>query len=122
MEMVKFFISKTMPYKEKPVEKLYFPIGEVAKLLEVPVSTVRFWENEFEILKPKKNRKGNRLFTQEDLKNLRTIHFLLKEKGMTISGVKKSLAQGKDDIDYRVEVANSLKSIKEILVELIDSI
>ncbi|HOU31642.1 MAG TPA: MerR family transcriptional regulator, partial [Bacteroidales bacterium] len=73
-----------MPYKEKPVEKLFYTIGEVSKILNVPVSTVRFWENQFEILKPRKNKKGNRLFMPEDLKNLKMIHYLLKEKGMTI--------------------------------------
>ncbi len=58
-----------MPYKEKKIEKLYYTIGEVAGMLEVPVSTVRFWENEFDALKPMKNKKGNRLFTQNDIKN-----------------------------------------------------
>jgi DNA-binding transcriptional MerR regulator len=111
-----------MPYKERPVEKLYYPIGEVAEMLGVPVSTVRFWENEFDILKPKKNKKGNRMFTQADLKNLKTIHFLLREKGMTIAGVKKALSGGADEIDYRMEVANSLKSIRNLLVELRDTI
>ncbi len=52
-----------MPYKEKTIEKLYYSIGEVAEMLDVPVSTVRFWENEFDILKPMKNKKGNRMFT-----------------------------------------------------------
>ena len=65
-----------MPYKEKKVEKLYYSIGEVAEMLDVPVSTVRFWDNEFDILKPMKNKKGNRLFTQADIKNLRIIHHL----------------------------------------------
>ena len=80
-----------MPYIEKPVEKLYYSIGEVSKMLQVPVSTVRFWENEFSILKLMKNKKGNRLFTSEDLKNLRIIHHLLREEGMTLSGAKKKL-------------------------------
>lgn len=110
-----------MPYKEQKVEKLYYPIGEVAEMLNVPVSTVRFWENEFVLLKPKKNKKGNRLFTQTDLKNLKTIHHLLKEKGMTIAGVKKTLARGADEVDYRLEVSNSLKSIRDMLAELRDS-
>jgi DNA-binding transcriptional MerR regulator len=63
-----------MPYKEKKVEKLFYTIGEVAGILNVPVSTVRFWENEFDVLKPRKNKKGNRLFMPEDLRNLRIIH------------------------------------------------
>ena len=78
-----------MPYKEKKVEKLYYSIGEVAEMLEVPVSTVRFWENEFDILKPMKNKKGNRLFTPADIKNLKIIHHLVKEEGMTLAGCKK---------------------------------
>jgi DNA-binding transcriptional MerR regulator len=69
-----------MPYKEKKIEKLYYSIGEVSRMLEVPVSTVRFWENEFEILKPMKNKKGNRMFTATDVKNLIIIHRLLRKK------------------------------------------
>jgi DNA-binding transcriptional MerR regulator len=110
-----------MPYKEQKVEKLYYPIGEVAEILNVPVSTVRFWENEFTILKPKKNKKGNRLFTQIDMKNLRAIHHLLKEEGMTIAGVKKRLAHGAGEVDFRLEVSNSLKSIRDMIAELRDS-
>ena len=56
-----------MPYKEKKIEKLYYSIGEVSGMLDVPVSTVRFWENEFDILKPMKNKKGNRMFTANDV-------------------------------------------------------
>ncbi len=67
-----------MPYKEKTIEKLYYSIGEVSKMLDVPVSTVRFWENEFDILKPMKNKKGNRMFTATDIKNLMIIHRLIK--------------------------------------------
>ena len=87
-----YIISKIMPYKEKKIEKLYYSIGEVSRMLEVPVSTVRFWENEFDILKPMKNKKGNRMFTANDLKNLMIIHRLLKEEGMTMAGVKKKLS------------------------------
>jgi len=69
-----------MPYKEVKVEKVYYSIGEVAEMLDSPVSTIRFWENEFDILKPMKNKKGNRLFTQADVKNLKIIHHLLKDE------------------------------------------
>ena len=62
-----------MPYKERKVQKLYYSIGEVAKLFEVNTSLIRFWEKEFDILKPKKNKKGNRLFTKDDLENLKRI-------------------------------------------------
>jgi DNA-binding transcriptional MerR regulator len=111
-----------MPYKEKKVEKLYYSIGEVAEMLEVPVSTVRFWENEFEILKPMKNKKGNRLFTPADIKNLRIIHHLLKEEGMTLSGAKKKLSEKWDDIDYKFEINESLQKIKSILLDIRDNI
>ncbi|HLN56424.1 MAG TPA: MerR family transcriptional regulator [Bacteroidales bacterium] len=111
-----------MPYKEKKIEKLYFSIGEVAEMLNVPVSTVRFWDNEFDILKPMKNKKGNRLFTQPDLKNLRIIHHLLKEEGMTIGGVKKRMSGKWEETDYKYEINESLQKIKTMLLDIRDSI
>jgi len=109
-----------MPYTEKPVEKLYYSIGEVSKILQVPVSTVRFWENEFRILKPMKNKKGNRLFTSEDLKNLKIIHHLLREEGMTLPGAKKKLSGKWEETDYKYEINESLRRIKDLLLELRD--
>ena len=111
-----------MPYKEKKVEKLYYSIGDVAEMLEVPVSTVRFWENEFTILKPMKNKKGNRLFTPADIKNLKIIHHLLKEEGMTLIGVKKKLTGKWDETDYKFEINESLLKIKSILLDIRDNI
>lgn len=111
-----------MPYKEKPVEKLYYSIGEVAGMLDVPVSTVRFWENEFDILKPMKNKKGNRLFTPQDLKNLKMIHHLLKVEGMTLPGAKKRLAGKFDETDHKYEINESLQKIRELLIDLRDNI
>jgi DNA-binding transcriptional MerR regulator len=111
-----------MPYKEKKVEKLFYSIGEVAEMLNVPVSTVRFWENEFDILKPRKNKKGNRLFMPEDLKNLKIIHHLVKEKGMTLAGAKKQLSEKWQETDYKYEINQSLQNIKEILLDLRDGI
>ena len=111
-----------MPYKEKKVEKLFYSIGEVAEMLNVPVSTVRFWENEFDILKPRKNKKGNRLFMPEDLKNLKIIHHLLKEKGMTLAGAKKQVSEKWQETDYKCEINQSLKNIKEILLDIRDGI
>lgn len=110
-----------MPYKEKVVEKLYYSIGEVAEMLEIPVSTVRFWENEFEILKPMKNKKGNRLFTSQDIKNLRIIHRLVKEEGMTLAGAKKKLAGKWDETDHKFEITESLERIKSMLLDIKDS-
>ena len=111
-----------MPYKEKNVEKLYYSIGEVAEMLEMPVSTVRFWENEFDILKPMKNKKGNRLFTPADIKNLKIIHHLVKEEGMTLSGAKKRLSEKWDETEYKYEINESLRNIKSMLLDIRDNI
>jgi len=111
-----------MPYREKIIEKLYYSIGEVAEMLDVPVSTVRFWENEFDILKPMKNKKGNRMFTPSDIKNLKIIHHLLKKEGMTLSGVKKKLSGKWEETDYKYEINESLQKIKTMLLDIRDNI
>jgi DNA-binding transcriptional MerR regulator len=111
-----------MPYKEKKVEKLYYSIGEVAEMLEVPVSTIRFWENEFDILKPMKNKKGNRLFTPADIRNLRLLHHLVKEEGMTLAGAKKKLSEKFTETDYKFEINESLQKIKSMLLDIRDDI
>jgi DNA-binding transcriptional MerR regulator len=111
-----------MPYKEIKVEKLYYSIGEVAEMLEVPVSTIRFWDNEFAILKPMKNKKGNRLFTQNDLKNIKIIHHLLKDEGMTIDGARKKLSEKLPETEYKFAVTESLMKIRSMIIELRDSI
>lgn len=104
------------------IEKLYYSIGEVAEMLDVPVSTVRFWENEFDILKPMKNKKGNRMFTPSDIKNLKIIHHLLKNEGMTLSGVKKKLSGKWEETDYKYEINESLQKIKTMLLDIRDNI
>ena len=91
-------------------------------MLEVPVSTIRFWENEFDILKPMKNKKGNRLFTPVDIKNLKILHHLVKEEGMTLSGAKKKLSEKWEETDYKYEINQSLNNIKGILIEIRDNI
>jgi DNA-binding transcriptional MerR regulator len=111
-----------MPYIEKKVEKLYYPIGEVAEMLSVPISTIRFWENEFEVLKPMKNKKGNRLFTPADIKNLKIIHHLVKDEGMTLSGAKKRLSEKWAETEYKYEINESLLKIKTMLLDIRDSI
>ena len=106
-----------MPYKEKQIEKLFYPIGEVAQMFEVSVSSIRYWEKEFDILKPKKNKKGNRMFTKKDVDNLRIIYHLTKERGFTLEGAKKKLRENKTDTIDNVEIINHLKSIRQFLVE-----
>ena len=101
-----------MPYKEKPIEKLYYSIGEVAKTLNVNVSLVRFWEKEFDILQPKKNKKGNRMFTAGDFENLKVIFHLVKERGFTLEGAKNKLKENKEDTINNFEIISRLKEIR----------
>ena len=84
-----------MIFKEYNSLKLYFSIGEAAEILDVNTSLIRFWEKEFPILKPKKNKKGNRQFTKEDIENLKMIYHLVKERGFTLHGAKEKLKKGK---------------------------
>lgn len=107
-----------MPYKEKKVEKLYYSIGEVARIFKVNTSLIRFWEKEFDIIKPRKNKKGNRFFTKQDIDNLHLIYHLVKEMGMTLNGAKKKLKENKDDAAHNLEVINSLTEIKNLLLEI----
>jgi DNA-binding transcriptional MerR regulator len=107
-----------MPYKEKVIEKSYFTIGEVAELFNVSTSLIRFWEQEFEILQPKKNKKGNRLFTRKDLDNLRIIYTLVKERGFTLKGAKEKLKSHSSEVSKSIQIKESLLKIKGFLIEL----
>ena len=97
--------------------KQYYPISEVAAMFNVKVSLLRFWENEFDILKPRKNKKGDRLFRPEDVKNLKLIYFLLKEKKYTMEGAKIFIKKGKN-VKEKFAAIESLKKIKAMLMEL----
>jgi DNA-binding transcriptional MerR regulator len=107
-------------YKKPKIEKVFYSIGEVAEMFNVNTSNIRFWENEFDILKPHKNAKGNRMFTNEDLKNLKIIYYLLKERGLTIKGAQKKLKENKEDTLQNFEVVNRLHEIRQMLIEIKD--
>lgn len=107
-----------MPYKEKTIEKKYYAIGEVAEQFNVATSLIRFWEGEFDIIKPKKNRKGNRQFTKEDIENVRIIYHLVKEKGFTLQGAKDVLKDNNENIQNKLEAIDSLKKVRTFLLEL----
>lgn len=107
-----------MPYKEKPVEKLFYSISEVANMFNVNTSLIRFWEKEFDIIKPKKNKKGNRMFTKPDIDNFHIIYHLVKERGLTLKGAKSKIKENKDDTINNFEVIKSLKEIKEMLLDI----
>ncbi len=83
-----------MPYKEKEITKLYYSIGEVASMFGVNTSLIRFWEKEFDIIKPNKTKKGNRLFSAEDIENFKKIFILVKGEGYTLQGAKEKLKSG----------------------------
>lgn len=100
--------------------KLYYTIGEIAEMFNVNVSLIRYWENEFSILKPKRNKKGNRLFTPEDVNNLHLIYHLVKEKRLTLEGAKLKLKENKNSTIQNFEVVKKLKNIKSMLIEIRD--
>ncbi|MEQ9261702.1 MAG: MerR family transcriptional regulator [Owenweeksia sp.] len=100
------------------IEKRYYTIGEVARMFEVNTSLIRFWEKEFDILKPKKNKKGNRLFTQKDLENLKIIYHLVKERGFTLKGAQTKMRQNMEDTANTTQVVDKLKAIKQALLEI----
>jgi len=99
-------------------EKRYYKIGEVAKAFGVNTSHIRFWEKEFDVFKPKKNNKGNRLFTQEDLKNLKLIYHLVKEKGYTLEGAKSKMKESPKKIENNHQIITRLETIKAELIKI----
>ena len=99
-------------------EKRYYGIGEVAKAFDVNASLIRFWEKEFDVLKPKKNAKGNRKFTPEDITNLKLIFHLVKERGFTLEGAKTHLKQGKQKTLETFEIISKLEDIKSQLLKI----
>ena len=101
------------------MDKLYYTIGEVSEILGESYSLVRFWTNSFSrYLKTKRNAKGNRLYTQEEIEVLKQIHLLVKVQGMTLDGAAKKMSSDKKAVDGKVKVLESLKSIREQLVEV----
>ncbi|MCY1633106.1 MerR family transcriptional regulator [Marinifilum sp. D737] len=111
-----------MPYKEKKIEKLYYSIGEVADMFKVNTSLIRYWEKEFDVIKPKKNKKGNRFFTQGDIENFHLIFHLVKERGMTLKGAKQKLKENKEDTENNFTVVSRLQEIKDLLLEIKDAL
>lgn len=111
-----------MPYKEKKVEKLYYSIGEVAEMFNVNASLIRYWEKEFDVIKPHKNKKGNRFFTIEDIENFHLIYYLVKELGLTLKGAQKKLKENRESTINNFEAVKMLKDIKTLLLEIREEI
>ena len=107
-----------MAIKEYKAEKMFYTMGEITEMFDVRASLVRFWTERFDILKPKKNKKGNRLFSPEDVKNLETIYHLVKERGMTLAGVEKYLKSNREGAERDTELMRRLQTVRGLLVEI----
>jgi DNA-binding transcriptional MerR regulator len=103
-------------------QKLYYSISEVAGWFKVNTSLLRYWENEFDILQPRKTRKGDRLFRVEDIKNLELIYFLLRQRKFSIEGAKSYLKNNKGKIDTETQLVKTLTDFKGFLLELKSSL
>ena len=99
-------------------DKLYYSIGEVSQMFSVNPSLIRFWEKEFPIISPRKNNKGNRVFTSKDIENFRIIYNLVKEKGYTIQGAREYISKHKNEAERNVEIIKSLKDIRNLLIQI----
>lgn len=107
-----------MGFKAPKSEKLYFSIGEVAEKFNLAPSALRFWEKEFDTIKPFKNKKGNRFYTQEDIDQISLINHLVKERGLTLKGAKAKIKENKDEVEHNHEIVQKLQEIKNYLIEI----
>jgi DNA-binding transcriptional MerR regulator len=107
-----------VPDDEVLKQKLYYSISEVAGWFKVNTSLLRYWENEFDILQPRKTRKGDRLFRVEDIRNLQLIYFLLRQRKFSIDGAKNYLRNNKKEADAQVKLMDTLTKFKSFLLEL----
>ena len=101
-------------------EKLFYSMGEVAEMFDVNASLIRHWESQFSVIRPKRNKKGNRLFSPQDVENLKVIYHLVKERGMTLEGAKKALRQppAGSGMERDTELMERLQRIRALLVEV----
>lgn len=107
-----------MTDRKRPSRKMFFSMGEVSEMFDVNPSLIRFWEKRFDVLKPKKNAKGNRLFTPEDIENLKLIYHLVKEKGMTLAGAEKYIKDNKNSLKRDIQILEHLGRIRAALLEI----
>lgn len=126
-----FFVAKRvlsrglimmMNLETNDIEKKYYSISEVAQMFQVNTSLIRYWESEFDTIRPQKNKRGERRFTQEDIKDLKIIYHLVKEKGYTLEGAKEYLKREAKAEEQRIKSIETLKQLKKFLTELRDSL
>ena len=107
-----------MPYKLKEIEKKYYTIGEVAEQFHVATSLIRFWEGEFDNIKPTKNKKGNRVYTKEDIEDISIVFHYVKEKGYTLQGAKEMIKIDRTKNLEKIEAIRALEKVRDFLYEL----
>jgi DNA-binding transcriptional MerR regulator len=107
---------------EEPLQKRYYSISEVAAMFEVSTSLIRFWENEFDMLKPHKNAKGDRRFTPENIEQLRQIYRLVKERGFTLQGAKQEIRNMQESGKKKAEVLHRLRELRQSIKNLKDQL
>ncbi len=100
------------------VKKIYYTMGEVSEMFDVSSSLIRYWERHFSVIKPIRNKKGNRLFTPKDIENFKIIYHLVKERGMTLEGANKSLKGGATAVSRDAELMDRLQNIRSLLLEV----
>lgn len=105
-----------MTYKEKEIEKKYFSIGEVAEQLDIAASQIRFWESEFDIINPQKNRNGKRQFTKDDIEKIKLVYHLVKNQGYTLQGAKNMLKNDAKAVKDKMEMIDTLQDVRSFLV------
>ena len=111
-----------MPYKKPKIEKIFYSIGEVAEVIGENLSLIRYWENQFDALKPQKNKKGTRLFSKEDIETVKLIHHLVKERGLTLKGAQQKLKDNREETISNFEIVQRLKDVRRQLVEIRDEL
>ncbi len=111
-----------MNKKRKNTQKIYYSIGEVAKMFNVNTSLIRYWEKEFDIIKPYKNKKGNRYFSNKDIDYFHMIYNLVKEKGYTLQGAKDIISKRSNKTEEKFEVIKTLENVKKFLLEIKNNI
>ena len=102
--------------------KNYYKIGEVAEILGIPASTLRFWEKEFTIIKPKRNSKNTRFYTPEDVETIKMVYYLVKEKGLKLDAAQQQIRVNRHNVSQRSEVINRLESVGNPLQDMRDTL
>lgn len=111
-----------MHIKDQELTKLYYSISEVAEMFSVSKSLIRFWEAEFESLRPHKNSKGDRRFTKQNILQFKVIYELVKERGFTIKGAKQELKDNKEKYENRAKAIETLTKLRGFLVQMKDDL